>query len=77
MTSLHLKSENNWEKHEDLMKESKQYYISQYITALAQDLFGRAGLVLVAAIFVIACFPCNRFPAGDDNSLFLCKIFLL
>ena len=31
MTSLHLKSENNWEKHEDLMKESKQYYISQYM----------------------------------------------
>ena len=29
---------------------------AEVLTALAQDLFGRAGLVLVAAIFVIACF---------------------
>ena len=29
---------------------------AEVLTALAQTLFGRAGLVLVAAIFVIACF---------------------
>ena len=37
MTSLHLKSENNWEKHEDLMKESKQYYISQYMLCAGME----------------------------------------
>ena len=29
---------------------------AEVLTALAQQLFGRAGLVLIAAIFVIACF---------------------
>ena len=31
MTSFRLKSENNWEKQEDLMKESKQYDIPKRV----------------------------------------------